>query len=186
MNKGVLILGGARSGKSTFAESLAKSLTHKVLYIATAIPFDDGMRDRIKKHQKNRPSEWKTVEKYRGFEGLRDFDEFIGADVILLDCITVMITNLMLDEACDYDQITHEELDNIENRIVNQIDVLLDELEASGKKYILVSNEVGLGLVPPYKLGNYFRDIAGRINQRIASVVGEVYFVVSGIQMKIK
>lgn len=186
MNKGVMILGGARSGKSTYAESLAKSLTDQVLYIATAIPFDDGMRDRIKKHQKNRPHQWKTVEKYRGFEDLVELDGFNGADVILLDCITVMITNLMMDEACDYDQITHEELDYIESRIMGQIDVLLEQLEASGKKYILVSNEVGLGLVPPYKLGNYFRDIAGRINQKIAGIVGDVYFVVSGIQVKIK
>lgn len=186
MNKGVMILGGARSGKSTYAEALANSHTDQVLYIATAIPFDDGMRDRIKKHKKNRPQQWKTVEKYRGFEGIGESDEFIGADVILLDCITVMITNLMMDERCDYDQISHEELDCIESRIVDQIDVLLEVLEASGKKYILVSNEVGLGLVPPYRLGNYFRDIAGRINQRISGVVGDVYFVVSGIPMKIK
>ncbi len=186
MNNGVMILGGARSGKSTFAESLAKSLSGQVLYIATAIPFDDGMRDRIKKHQENRPHHWKTVEKYRDFEGIGDLNEFIKADVILLDCITIMITNLMMDEACDYDQITHEELDYIESMIVGQIDVLLEQFRASGKKYILVSNEVGLGLVPPYKLGNYFRDIAGRINQRIAGTIDEVYFVVSGIQVKIK
>lgn len=186
MRSGIMILGGARSGKSTYAESLAKTLSDQILYIATAIPFDDGMRDRIKKHQENRPHHWKTIERYRGFEGISEIEEFIGADVILLDCITVMITNLMLDEGCDYDQVTHEELDWIEARIMRQVDVLLEELELSGKKYILVSNEVGLGLVPPYKLGNYFRDIAGRINQRIADFVGEVYFVVSGIPMKIK
>jgi adenosylcobinamide kinase/adenosylcobinamide-phosphate guanylyltransferase len=183
---GILILGGARSGKSSFAENLAKSFSDQVLYVATAIPFDEGMKDRIRKHQESRPLQWNTVELYSEFQVIQTLEKFKASEVVLLDCITVMVTNLMLDQAVDYDQVTHEELDKIESKIFIELEMLLKVLDSSDKQYILVSNEVGLGLVPPYKLGNYFRDIAGRVNQRIAAFVGDVYFVVSGIPLKIK
>ena len=97
-----------------------------------------------------------------------------------------MITNLMFEEEYDYDKLSPAELDAIEVNVKAEFIKLIDLFKASTKSLVLVSNEVGLGLVPPYRLGNYFRDVAGRINQYLASVSDEVYFVVSGIPMKIK
>lgn len=186
MGKMTFITGGARSGKSTFAEQLAKETKGIVTYIATAIPFDDGMKDRIKKHRQQRPAEWATIEKYRDFQDLKDHPDFIQADTILLDCLTVLITNQMMDFDADYDTISMAEFDDIENAIHDQIGVLLDVLEASDKEIIIVANELGLGLTPPYRLGSLFRDVAGRVNQRVAARADHVYFTVSGIPMKIK
>lgn len=180
----IFISGGARSGKSTYAEKLAIRSTKSVAYIATAIAFDDGMKDRIAKHQSQRPSTWGTIEQYRDFETLKDNPDFQKAEVILFDCLTVMVTNNMLDFNVDYDTCSMEIINEIEEKIKNQVEALLKACE--NKVIILVSNEVGLGLVPPYKLGNYFRDIAGRMNQLVASQADEFYFTVSGVPMKLK
>jgi adenosylcobinamide kinase/adenosylcobinamide-phosphate guanylyltransferase len=180
----VFITGGARSGKSSYAEHLAKQLSRPVVYIATAIAFDDGMKDRIAKHQAQRPDHWETIEQYKNFENLKDNLVFQNSDVVLFDCLTVMTTNNMLDFQVDYDTCTMETVSEIEAAIKTEVEKLLDACE--DKTLILVSNEVGLGLVPSYKLGSYFRDIAGRMNQLVASRADEVYFTVSGIPMKLK
>lgn len=186
MGRITFIIGGARSGKSTYAEKLANDFGKKVLYIATAIPFDEGMKARIKHHQESRPASWLTVEKDRDFHQLKHSEAFIKSEVVLLDCITVMVTNLMLDMCDDYDGIKQEELTEIELKIQKEVDTLLDVGKKLNKELIIVSNEVGLGVVPAYKLGNYFRDIAGRINQRLAEKSNQAFFVVSGMPLKIK
>lgn len=186
MGKLTFITGGARSGKSRYGEELAKAAGGKVTYIATAIPFDEGMRDRIKHHQESRPAEWTTIEQYRDFENLTENPAFIGADVILLDCLTVLTTNLMMDAAEDYDSIPIEQVWKIEKMILAQITTVLDICRDAGKTLIVVANEVGLGLVPAYKMGSYFRDIAGRVNQMVAARADQVYFTVSGIPMQLK
>lgn len=184
MGKLIFVTGGARSGKSSFAEETARSLNKKVAYIATAIAFDDGMKDRIKKHQAQRPAQWQTIEAYHNFEKLSDNPAFLEAQVILFDCLTVMVTNNMLDQQIDYDTCTMETVGQVEELIKREVESLLDVCQ--DKILVLVSNEVGMGLVPAYKLGSYFRDIAGRMNQLVAARADEVNLCVSGIPVRIK
>ncbi|KNZ41086.1 bifunctional adenosylcobinamide kinase/adenosylcobinamide-phosphate guanylyltransferase [Acetobacterium bakii] len=180
----IFITGGARSGKSTYAEKLAKRSGKSVVYIATAIAFDDGMKDRIARHKEQRPGNWKTIEQYKGFETMKEEPAFKNAEIVLFDCLTVMTTNNMLDFPVDYDNCSMDQVAEIEEAIKIEVESLLDVCK--DKILIVVSNEVGLGLVPAYKLGSYFRDIAGRMNQLVASCADEAYFTVSGIPMKLK
>lgn len=180
----ILITGGARSGKSKLAEKIAREKGKNIVYIATAIPFDDGMKDRIKKHRRSRPSEWKTIEKYRDFEEINANKDFNNCDTVLLDCMTLMVSNLLLESGIDFEKCSVSEIDRIEKDIFKEVNVLLEVTKE--KKFIIVTNEVGMGLVPSYKLGSVFRDIAGRVNQHLASEAEEVYLTVSGISIKIK
>lgn len=182
----ILVTGGARSGKSSFAEAKAKEFGEKVVYIATAIAFDEGMQDRISKHRASRPSSWATIEIYKGFNNLEKKKEFIEADLALLDCMTLMVSNILLESGLDFDECSMEEVDHIEKKIFNEVKELLSVIGRYEKKIIIVTNEVGMGLVPSYRLGNIFRDIAGRVNQFLAKQAQEVYFTVSGIPLKIK
>jgi len=184
MGQLIFVTGGARSGKSTFAEKLARETGQTVAYIATAIAFDDGMKDRIAKHQAQRPDHWGTIEQYKGFQTITDDPIFEQADTVLFDCLTVMTTNNMLDFPVDYDSCTMEQVGEIESVIKREVEKLLDVCQ--GKNLIVVSNEVGLGLVPAYKLGSYFRDIAGRMNQLVAARADEAYLLVAGLPMKLK
>lgn len=183
MGKITLITGGARSGKSTFAEKKAKEKS-KVTYIATSVSFDEGMAHRIKKHRQQRPSDWLTIEAYKDFTKYNQMPHLIDCDLLLVDCLTIMISNLMFYSGLDFDKCSPEEVDALEEEIKREIDSLLNL--AADKEMIIVSNELGMGLVPSYKMGSYFRDIAGRMNQYIAQRAEEVYFVVSGIEIKIK
>lgn len=181
----IYITGGARSGKSSFAESLITEQGHRVLYIATAIPFDTEMQYRIKKHQSTRPSFWHTLEAYRGIGQTlnRQGTKFHG---ILLDCVTVMITNLLMDAGCDEENLTEKELELVEAKIISEVDSAIDGIRVCSHVGVVVSNEVGMGLVPDNPLGRVFRDIAGRVNQYIAHQADRGYFMVSGIPMRIK
>jgi len=182
----ILITGGARSGKSTLGEKKASELGNKVVYIATAIAFDEGMKNRIKKHRLGRPKDWATIEKYKNFTDIIEDNNFKVSDLILLDCMTLMVSNLMLESNLDFDNCSMEEIDKLEKQIFNEIDELLNIISNTNKTAIIVTNEVGMGLVPSYRMGSIFRDIAGRVNQYIASISNEVYFTVSGIEIKIK
>ena len=182
----VLITGGARSGKSTYAENLAKETKGEVLYIATSIPFDDEMKDRVKKHKERRPSTWETFEGYKDLKQVF-YNENMQFDTILLDCITIMVTNLMFDKAGDnFDDLNDHAIDTMEKEILQEVSDFLCEAEKSSKTIIIVTNEIGSGIVPEYKMARVFRDIAGRVNQYIASRAQEVNLVVSGIPIKIK
>lgn len=184
MGQITFITGGARSGKSTYAEHLAKKDKRQITYIATSIAFDEGMKHRIKKHQSRRPKQWLTIERYRDFDALLEVEEYQRSDILLVDCITVMISNLMFYSGLDFDTCKVEEVDELEKKITLEIEKLLDLSQE--KDMIIVSNELGMGLVPAYKMGNYYRDIAGRINQLIASRADEMFFIVSGLPMKLK
>lgn len=194
MGKLILVTGGARSGKSTFAEEMARGLGKRILYIATSLPVDDEMKDRIKKHREQRPSEWKTVETYKDFECiLTSVPANVGSghstseyDGVLLDCLTIMITNLMFDSHSDWDNITSSEMDAVEIGIKQEIGKLISFIEVSTTTFIIVTNETGMGVVPWYPSARAFRDYVGRANQMLAGVADEVYFCVSGIPMKIK
>lgn len=185
MRRLVLVTGGARSGKSTFAEKLAKDCNCDVVYIATSIPFDDEMKARIKKHVEQRPANWKTVEAYK------DLDRHLVQEkkepvAYLLDCITIMITNLMLESSLDWDNISNRESDNLEAQIKQEMEKLIEVVNEKDTTFILVTNEIGMGIVPENRLSRLFRDIAGRINQMLAQAADEVYLCVSGIPVKIK
>ena len=192
LSKMIMVTGGARSGKSTYAEATAKNFGKNIMYIATAKRTDDEMILRIKKHIQQRPSNWLTIEAYRGFDNI--LPQYIDSiDGVLLDCITIMTTNLMLDcpEVFDcaltqWEELTMEQVQEVENNIHKEVQALINFAKSSELPFIFVTNEVGLGLVPEYKMGRDFRDIAGRVNQILAKACDEVYFCVSGIPMKIK
>lgn len=186
MKKITLITGGARSGKSTFAEKTVNELNEKTAYIATAIPFDEGMKERIKKHVEQRPDFWTTYEKHT------KVDEIITEismehKVVLLDCITVLITNTMFEDSnVDWDTIDYANLDRIEKRIQDDLSKMMEKFKLYDLSVFIVTNEVGQGIVPENRLARVFRDLAGRANQYLASQADDVYFVVSGIPIKIK
>lgn len=187
MGKIVLVTGGARSGKSTFAEEKTASLGEKISYIATAAPFDDAMKDRIKKHRQQRPSVWKTFEIYDDSLPLRLGDVKAHGDTMLLDCLTVMTTNLMLvDFSVDWDRIPMDEVNKLELKIRENIVHVIEGIRSWDLDAVIVTNELGMGIVPENRLARLYRDIAGRINQMVASEADEVYLVVSGIPMQIK
>ncbi len=191
MGKLVFITGGARSGKSTFAEKIAAERLvadgqqKNVLYIATAVPFDDEMKLRIQKHKERRPAKWQTVEAYRDLDKVIEMN-IEGKSAVLLDCITVMITNLMVERNLDWDRMEAEELYRIETEIDCEIKKFIDIAKNKEVLFIVVSNEIGMGLVPEYTMSRVFRDIAGRVNQKLAEAADEVFFCVSGIPVKIK
>lgn len=169
------ILGGARSGKSTYAENMAKAYDH-VLYVATATAKDDDMVERIKKHREDRPSHWRTLEQYRGFSDKAE------EDCVLVDCMTLMVTGILFDE--EIEDYSAKRMKEVEPIIMKEVNNLLETY--SDQHLIIVSNEVGLGLVPSYSLGNAFRDIQGRVNQYLAKRSDEVFFMVSGLPLTLK
>ncbi|MFH1230120.1 MAG: bifunctional adenosylcobinamide kinase/adenosylcobinamide-phosphate guanylyltransferase [Planctomycetota bacterium] len=168
----ILITGGCRSGKSRYAVDLAKKLNKKTVYIATMTFKDAEMEERIKVHQKARPPEWQTIE-----EG-KDVDTILMnirglCEVVLLDCMTMMSSNLLLEL-------------NEEKKVIQRIEALLKVINDSDMTVLMVTNEVGSGIVPDKKLGRDFRDLAGCVNQLLAQVADEVYIMVVGIPIKIK
>jgi adenosylcobinamide kinase / adenosylcobinamide-phosphate guanylyltransferase len=179
----ILLLGGARSGKSTLAEQLAERLAPdgRVLYVATAQAGDDEMRERIVAHRSRRPAEWRTLE-----EPLR-LAERLGAEVgdarvVLVDCATLWVTNLLLDACGESEDVPP----TVEASVLNATADLLNAYERGVATYVVVSNEVGLGLVPPYPLGRAYRDVLGRVNQRLAAAADEVYLLVAGLPVELK
>jgi len=185
----IFVIGGARSGKSSYAEQRMKEMQgnlNDVLYIATAIPTDGDMMNRIQRHQQDRCKEWYTIEQYKDFQLLEMNRHFQDVNHILLDCLTIMMTNIMFDHYTDFDHITNEEIDQLERSIKEEVLKLIDVCNRNEKTLCIVSNEVGFGLVPSYRLGIIFRDIAGRMNQLIASKATEVILVTAGIPLRIK
>jgi adenosylcobinamide kinase/adenosylcobinamide-phosphate guanylyltransferase len=172
-NRIVLVLGGVRSGKSRYAQQLAER-SQRVTFIATAERRDDDeMHRKIERHRAERPSHWTTVE-----EPL-DLAQAITAsqsasDVILVDCLTLFASNLL--EAHEHD----------ETSLQQRIDDLCAALQTATCTVVLVSNEVGSGVVPAYALGRRFRDLVGEINQRIAGVADTVLFMVAGLPLALK
>lgn len=185
MSKIILVTGGARSGKSGFAESLCREQNNSTAYIATSVAFDDEMKERVRKHQESRPKEWKTYEIYKDIYSI--IDE-IGEkhDTVIMDCVTLMVNNLMFTYGIDVDKATSKELDELENYIRDQIEKLLDAVKKTNLYFVIVSNEIGMGIVPANKLSRIYSDFVGRANQLIGKYSDEVYFVVSGIPMKVK
>lgn len=179
----VYFTGGARSGKSRHAENYIKNKNYDTkIYIATGIAFDDEMKDRVIKHQKNRGDSWLTIEKYKN---LKDFIPN-GSGVILLDCLTNMVSNLMLEQDIDWDNTTMDIINHLESSILKEIKEFLDFIKTTQYDLVVVSNEIGWGIVPSYPLGRHFRDICGRANALVGEYSEEAYLVVSNLQIKLK
>lgn len=186
-----LILGGARSGKSHHAEQLATELGgDSVLYVATAQAFDEEMRARIAQHQAERPPTWTTLEAQVAvgkaidghFANIENADNVNAGEreqVVLIDCLTVLTSNIILPFEDPFDAAITEAIEG-------EIHGLLSALQTSDAHFIIVSNEVGLGLVPPYPLGRAYRDLLGRANQQLAQVADQVLFMVAGLPMTVK
>lgn len=181
----ILVTGGARSGKSQFAESLCRNRNNRTAYIATSIPFDEELKARVKKHRKMRPDTWETFEIY---EDIYKVIPKIARehDTVILDCVTLMVNNLMFKENLDYDELTTKEVDVLEASIKAQFTNLLEAVKQTDLYFVIVTNEIGMSPVAANKLTRIYTDIIGRMNQLITKESDEVYFVVSGISMKIK
>lgn len=164
-----LILGGTRSGKSSFAQELAEKSGHKLVYIATAEAFDDEMTDRIHRHQQDRGPNWQTVEENRDIASVIAVHSAPQV-TLLIDCLTIWLSNLMLAEA-DIDA---------------AVDQLVKTLSTAQGSIILVSNEVGSGIVPETALGRRFRDESGWMNQRVATAAHNVALITAGLPLWLK
>lgn len=175
----VLVLGGARGGKSTYAERLAAELGgDDVLFVATAEALDDEMRARIAKHQEARPADWRTLEAPSLVDSSLA-DAARDVRVVVVDCLTLLVSNALLAGA-------EPEPALAEARVEAEIDALLVAYEQSQAAWVVVSNEVGLGLVPDNPLGRTYRDALGRANQRVAAAADEVLFLVAGLPLQLK
>lgn len=179
----ILCSGGARSGKSEFAEQLALSLKGRKAYVATGQAFDDEMKDRIKKHQLRRGKEWITFEiplyLHKNWEQIKNV-----SDVILIDCLTMFTSNHIFAHG---DINTQEDSNRIESIILEELRLLLQEINNSNDKTVIfVTNEIGLGIVPGNKLARYFRDITGRVNREVASAANKMYLTISGVTIELK
>ena len=214
----VLIIGGARSGKSSFAEQLAASSGRPVAFIATATADDNEMRERIARHRASRPRQWHTLEEPLDLSGAaRRASEL--ADVLLLDCVTLWLGNVLSQASKQHEsapihpanaasrlvlrtQAGCKEKDDKEEEVeelslpgrlfdesaLKEIEALLTVVKelAPGKTLIVVTNEVGLGVVPAYPLGRLYRDTLGYVNQQLARAADRVYLMVAGIAVDIK
>lgn len=169
-DKITFILGGARSGKSQFAVELAKKKAKKVAFIATSKPGDLEMKRRVALHKKNRPRHWQIFEEPKDILLKRIGDKF---EVIIIDCLTLLVSELMLGGLK-------------EDIIEGNIHKMLSSLKKIKAKSIIVSNEIGLGIVPDNPLARRFRDLMGRVNQMTSKVADEVYLMVAGLSVLLK
>ncbi|HZG55214.1 bifunctional adenosylcobinamide kinase/adenosylcobinamide-phosphate guanylyltransferase [Paenibacillus sp.] len=181
-----LVTGGARSGKSAFAERYVERFAEEGVYVAAAQPFDDEMERRIARHRSRREETgfvWRTVEEPLRLPELvesLDFEYNVyrsGHTAVLVDCLTIWLSNLLLQWEAEPDA---------EERCMARVDELVQALRRFQGTIVLVTNEVGLGVVPATPLGRTFRDAAGRMNQRIAAAAERVFLVTAGIPIELK
>jgi adenosylcobinamide kinase/adenosylcobinamide-phosphate guanylyltransferase len=179
MSKITLILGGARSGKSSHAQSLAEATGKPVTFIATAQALDAEMSQRIQKHRAERPRGWETLEIPCS---IASQVAPIKSQVVLLDCITLLVSNLLMQ------YVTADLVDEKPFMLAVQKEVedLIAAIHEHDHTWFIISNEVGLGLVPPYQMGRVYRDALGWANQRLARAADQVLFMVAGIPTTIK
>ncbi|MCM2681143.1 bifunctional adenosylcobinamide kinase/adenosylcobinamide-phosphate guanylyltransferase [Echinimonas agarilytica] len=171
----MLVLGGARSGKSQFAENIIISTNaapHQVTYVATATVIDDEMEHRIAHHQQSRPSGWALVEEPVSITKVLA-NKSSSEHLILVDCLTLWLNNLLFNELSD-------------EQIERQVDALCDVIKSSSATIVLVSNEVGQGIVSDNALARRFVDLSGRMNQKLAQAVGTVVLVTAGLPLYLK
>ena len=173
MNDSTLVIGGARSGKSRFALQLAEEkASGDPFFLATCIPCDEEMRERVLRHQRERGPHWKTLETpFRIADALSDLDRRAG--VILVDCLTLWVSNLLFE--------TPDEAE-----VERNVKELAHAIRQASCPVIFVSNEVGAGIVPENPMARRFRDVAGRVNQQVAAVCTRVFWMVAGLPVPVK
>lgn len=198
MSEILLFTGGARSGKSTMAETAVKEAAMaaarargenspgNVLYIATAAVCDEEMEERVRRHRAQRPRDWATIEAFWNFHTLKARPEFRQADAVLLDCMGFMLNNIMYDLNIDWEALPLDDMQRVEDRMLCELNTLMDACRRLDKTLALVTNEVGMGLVPADRASRYYRDILGRANAAAAAAADRVCFMVSGIPMWVK
>lgn len=177
--KSILITGGARSGKSRLALELANKAGGQVLFVATAEAGDDEMKQRIKAHRKVRPKDWATLEATTHIGN--QITKNIGkAKIVIIDCITLLINNVFQQ----YEEKTEAAI--VEKAVTAEINELIDCMKQTEANFIVVTNEVGLGIIPGDKVSRLYRDLLGKANQMLAEKVDEVCLMISGIPVYIK
>lgn len=155
-----------------------------VIYLATSEVRDDEMEERVRKHRQTRPATWETVEE--PYQVSRVLADLPAGRVVLLDCITVLISNLLLQgEKAGEDDVVFQPAGK-EREVMQEVEAIISEARRKNLDLIIVSNEVGQGLVPAYQLGRQYRDIAGRVNQLLAEAADEVYLCIAGLPVEIK
>jgi adenosylcobinamide kinase/adenosylcobinamide-phosphate guanylyltransferase len=172
-HKVVLIGGGVRAGKSRFALRLARALGQRRVLIATAEPLDAEMRARIEAHKRERGDQFQTLEEPLALAVAFERAAGTGADVVVIDCLTLWLANLLLR-------------DESEQRVLAAVEALARTVEARRCHTIVVTNEVGMGVVPESALGRAFRDLTGRAHQRLSRAADEIYFAVLGTMLRIR
>ncbi|MSQ09440.1 MAG: bifunctional adenosylcobinamide kinase/adenosylcobinamide-phosphate guanylyltransferase [Dehalococcoidia bacterium] len=178
-----LILGGVRSGKSDLAQKLAQHAGGQVLFLATAEPGDAEMQTRIAAHRAQRPAGWRTVEAPLQLADTLD-RHAAGVDVVLLDCVTLWVSNIMA--AVTPVGAESPSMAAAEGALAQELGALHDWHRGTSASIIAVSNEVGMGLVPPYPSGRLYRDLLGMANQRLATLATQVYVTFAGIPVDVK
>ena len=177
--KSILLTGGARSGKSKKALELAAKAGGPVLFVATAAAGDDEMRERIEMHRKSRPKDWRTLE-ITIHAGNQIAKNIGGAKTVILDCITLLVNNI-------FEQYGENAASKkVENAVTTEIEELIKCIKKSQANFIIVTNEVGLGIVPGDRVSRLYRDLLGKANQILAASVDEVYFMVAGLVIPVK
>lgn len=174
-----LVLGGARSGKSEFAEDIYKGIDD-VTYIATAKAIDKEFEDRIAMHKARRNTKWTTIEAYKDFASIE-----MKTKYYFLDDVTNMLTNILFDHLGARD-IEDEDVSLVEKLAIDEVATLFTRIKEMDADIVIVSSELGAGLVPEAKLSRLFRDMHGKVNQYIAKNADEVYYVIASIGVKIK
>ena len=179
-----LVLGGVRSGKSTFAEGLAAKVEGPKVYVATGVATDEEMEQRIRRHRDSRPDHWTTLEVPVDLPG--SLQELVAQEipgnpsgVVLIDSLDVWVANMMMELA-------GEDSTSVEEATDCHTSQILKLIRRSSRRFVVVSSEVGLSLVPPEPLGRRFQDLLGTVNQRVAAAADRVYLVVAGISLQIK
>ena len=176
----VLILGGARSGKSSYAQSLAEATGKSVTFLATAQALDEEMSTRIQKHRAERPLNWETLE--IPFDIASQVQ--VKSNVVILDCVTLLISNLLM-QFVKNDLVDEAPFMAAAQKEINELISMLRAREQE-QDWLIISNEVGLGLVPAYQMGRVYRDAIGWANQRLAREANKVIFMAAGIPTVIK
>ncbi len=172
----ILILGGARSGKSSYAQKMAMDRGGKVLFCATALPLDSEMRQRIRAHRRSRPSDWETLEVQDNLAAALK-DRVKECDTVIVDCITLLAANCMGRTAIGKQAVKRVEI---------EIRGLISLMQRSRCSFILVSNEVGGGIVPDNAMARAYRDSLGRANQLLAAAADEVILLTAGLPLRLK
>ena len=193
MAKICLVLGGARSGKSSFGEELASSLPGKTGYLATAKITDVEMEKRVDIHRRRRPADWITFEIEKEGSDKEEIDIIIssmesnGIKTVIVDCITNLLFRIIDNYKLDDMEIIENRLEEkIEEEVLDYFEYFIQRISKTDLNIIIISNEIGMGVVPAFPLGRVFRDLMGMINKNIAKVSDEAYFFVAGIKQRLK